>query len=116
MRALSGRGFGTVMIAAATMLIAGIGVGIAIGPSHPEQPRVAVGVAASTRYEITVKTSDWAYGVPLDTPWYDKSGGEHLGSRPSCIPPTGTVPNVHVLWVSYRSDGATNRQVVAVDC
>jgi hypothetical protein len=119
MQPISGRGYRTWVIAAATgaaMLVAGIGVGIAVGTHHQQRPHVAIGRAYSTRQEITVKSPDWAYGVPLDTPWYDGTGGEHFGSRPSCIPPTGYVPNVHVQWVSYLANGATQRQVVAVDC
>jgi hypothetical protein len=119
MHPLSGRGNDAWIIAAAAgaaLLVVGIGVGNDLGRHHPAQPRIAVGSASSSRYEITVETADWAYGVPLETPWYDQAGVEHFGTRPSCIPPVGYVPNVHVQWVSYHADGATQRQVVAVDC
>jgi hypothetical protein len=98
------------------LLVAGVLVGIAVSVNHQQQPRIAVGPAASSRYEITVKSGGWDYGVPLDTPWYDRAGGEHVGTRASCIPPIGYVPNVHLPWVSYRADGAAQRQVVAVIC
>jgi hypothetical protein len=113
------RGNGKWMIAAftgATLLAVGAGVGIALSAHHQQQPHVAVGGAYSSRYEITVKADDWAYGVALETPWYDEAGSEHLGTRPSCVPPIGYVPNVHVQWVSYRANDATQRRVIAVDC
>jgi hypothetical protein len=110
------RGWMIAALMGATLLVAGIGVGVDVSAHHQQKPHVAVGAADSSRYEITVKSENWAYGAPLKTPWYDDAGSEHFGSRPSCIPPIGYVPNVHVQWVSYRADGATQRQVVAVDC
>jgi hypothetical protein len=97
------------------MLAAGTGVGFAVGRHHHTQPHAAIGTAYSSKYEITVRTSDWAYGVPLDTPWTDSAGGEHVGRRPSCLPP-GTVPRVHFQWVSYAVHGVGQRVVVEVDC
>jgi hypothetical protein len=112
-------GFGRWIIAAvagATLLVVGIGVGTDVGWHHEARPRIAIGAADSSNDQITVESAGWAYDVPLEIAWYDQSGGEHFGSRPACIPPIGYVPNVHVQWVSYRADGATQRQVVAVDC
>lgn len=105
-----------VVLAFTAALLAGTGIGVALGTHHQAHAQLAVGWARSTRFEVSVITPDWTYAVPLDTPWYDRTGDEHEGSRPACLPPSGTVKHVAVEWVGYSLHGTTQRQVVAVNC
>ena len=78
---------------------------------------VRVGHAISTPFQIAILTTGWTYAVPLDVTWRDIEGTWHLGSRPTCLPPTGEIGNVTFGAVDVRGGGGlSSRQVVWVDC
>lgn len=98
------------------VVVAAFAAGFASGHQSVTTTHTAVGQAYSTRYEITVTAGGWAYAIPLDVPWTDASGASHDGGRPSCVPPTGVVNNVHFEWTAWRSGAMAGRAVVHVDC
>jgi hypothetical protein len=101
---------------AVVLVLLGVVIGRSIGLGNGDSTHTVAGSADSQQDQISVQAAGWVYDVPVHTPWYDGDGTEHFGSRPSCLPPTGGVRRVSVTWVAYRADGATQRQVVSVDC
>lgn len=72
----------------------------------------------SMKTQISCELEDgWTVAVPVDVRWGDDQG-EHDGSRPSCLPPTGRGLEgpVELAWVPVEADGTGWRQVVWVTC
>jgi hypothetical protein len=109
------RGAAAAGVAAALVLVGAL-IGWSLGHHHGDDTHTAKGQGAAQQSGVTVKTSGWAYDVPNNITWYGSDGTEHDGSRPPCLPQAGSVGPVTFAWVAYRANGATQRQVVSVDC
>jgi hypothetical protein len=86
-----------------------------VGRSSPTVSiHTAVPVSAAT--QVSVEADGWTYDVPLQIPWYDAGGGEHVGDRPACLPPTGTEDAITFGTIEGSRYGQTWRAVVWVEC
>ncbi len=93
------------------------GVGGYLLGTRPATLTVRVGQAYSTPYQIGISTKGWFYDVPLRVSWRDGAGAWHQDSRPTCLPPTGEIPNLTFGTVNVTGPGGQGwRQVVWVDC
>lgn len=105
------------MVIAALVGVVGVfGLGLEVGRNSVMLTHTAVGQAQSSQYAISVKAGGWAYEIPVDVRWTDRSGGTHEGDRPPCLPPTGTVKRVRFEWTAYQAGPVGGRTVVNVDC
>jgi hypothetical protein len=111
------RSFGAAAVGLALVLVlVGAVIGWSLGHRQGGDTHVAVGEGHAQQSGVTVRVSGWAYDIPVEVTWYGARGTEHDGSRPPCLPSTGSIGPVTFAWVAYHANGATQRQVVSVDC
>jgi hypothetical protein len=81
------------------------------------QPTIRNGLAHSAEGAISIETTDWTYGVPLDgITWVDSANSWHEGGRPDCLPPATDTISVRFASVEVTVEKQTWRPVVWVDC
>lgn len=98
------------------LVVVGAVIGWSLGHRHSDGIHTAQGQGAAQQSGVTVMASGWAYDVPFTVTWYGADGTQHYGSRPPCLPRPGSTGQVSFAWVDYQANGATQRQVVSVDC
>jgi len=75
---------------------------------------VRAGLAYASSVQAVVQIGGWSYAVPLDVPWIDSTGTEHIGGRPSCLPAFKQT-SIHFGTVNITvPGGASQRSVVWV--
>jgi len=96
------------------------GAGYAIGLHHQAgSTHVATGYAYASPLQISAFSQGWSYEIPLHVRWLDSTGGWHEGSRPVCLPASGSRTPVKFGWVPVHAPGPGDvswRTVIWVDC
>ena len=91
--------------------------GCASTQSPANAVQILTGEAHSAEGAISIETSDWTYGVPLDgVSWTDANGSWHDDGRPECLPPSQDTIPVTFAAVEASVEGNTWRPVVWVSC
>lgn len=86
----------------------------AVQPSNVE---IRNGEAHSAEGAISIETSDWTYGLPLDgVRWVDGSGSWHEDGRPECLMPSEQTIPVTFAAAEVTVEGVSWRPVVWVSC
>ena len=106
------------LVVAALLLVAAAGLGYLAGREHPREHIEEVR-CLSAGPTISCDLEDgWTVSIPRDIAWTDVRGRSHDGTRPDCLPLTGTGTEgpVRITWLPVEADGRSWRQVIAVSC
>jgi len=114
----AGKGFTWALVVVALLVVGGLAAwqGYRSGDSRSHL-HWHVGSASSFSQQISAAADGWAYDIPLDVPWMDRSGTYNEGSRPACLPESRLpIAKVRFAEIRYHLNGGEARQVVLVDC